>query len=53
MGVDLYTSKYGRLFAHLYIFSPYFLLGSPQGLQFLDGFAFRLIRLAHAGSFDA
>ena len=25
-----------------------FLLGSPQGLQFLDGFASRLIRLAHA-----
>ena len=25
-------------------------LGSPQGLQFLDGFAHRLIRLAHANS---
>ena len=34
-----------------FLFSSFsFFLGSPQGLQFLDCFAYRLIRLAHADS---
>lgn len=40
----------GILAALFAIFFPFLFLGSPQGLQFLDGFAHRLIRLAHANS---
>ena len=41
--------RFSAVFAYIYIYF-FFFLGSPQGLQFLDGFAHRLIRLAHADS---
>ena len=41
--------RFSAVFASIYIYF-FFFLGSPQGLQFLDGFAHRLIRLAHADS---